>query len=77
MKIQLTKDEQNILSEIISKFEIQIGVRVAEEMTLDDDLADEIRNKCGEHLLQAEFDKNYEPTDKGKVLEALMNKLYL
>ena len=41
------------------------------------DLIDSIRDKCGEHLQVVGFDKDYNITKEGELLESLIDKFYL
>ncbi len=41
------------------------------------DVADEIRDLCGEQLQLVGFDENYQPTPEGKILESLIDKLFI
>jgi hypothetical protein len=42
-----------------------------------DDVADELRDLCTERLDTHGFDENYNPTEEGKKLESLIDKLYI
>ncbi len=48
-----------------------------ENKTISDDIADELRDLCTERLDTHGFDENYIPTEEGKKLEALIDKLYI
>ena len=48
-----------------------------ESKVISDDVADELRDLCSERLDTHGFDENYDPTDEGKKLEALIDKLYI
>lgn len=41
----------------------------------EDDLST-LRDQCLDYLLMVGFDKDYEPTEEGKILEELIDKLY-
>lgn len=43
----------------------------------DEDLLNDIREACGELLVTIGFTKDDEPTEDGKVLEGLMDKLFI
>ena len=47
------------------------------KIELSDDQADELRDCCTCKLDEIGFDENYEPSEKGKVLESLVDKLYI
>ena len=42
-----------------------------------EDQVDEIRDKCSERLQIVGFDKNYELTQEGKILEILIDKFFM
>ncbi len=44
---------------------------------ISDDIADELRDLCTERLDTHGFDENYNPTEEGKKLESLIDKLYI
>jgi len=46
-------------------------------LKISEDLADEIRNLCSEHLLLVGLDENYNPTFEGAILESLIDKLFV
>jgi len=56
------------------RLEILLSV---ENKAISDDIADELRDLCTERLDTHGFDENYNPTDEGKKLEALIDKLYI
>jgi len=43
---------------------------------LTDEEADSLRDACGEQLQRVGFDKDYEPTDEGTILEDLIDKFF-
>jgi hypothetical protein len=45
--------------------------------SISDDMADELRDLCTERLDTHGFDASYAPTEEGKTLEALIDKLFL
>ena len=49
----------------------------AQTKAIPDDVADELRDLCAERLDTHGFDENYNPTDEGKKLESLIDKLYI
>ena len=53
------------------------GLVSLENKTVPDDVADELRDLCAERLDMHGFDKSYNPTDEGKKLEALIDRLYI
>jgi hypothetical protein len=46
------------------------------DVLISDDLADELRDLCADRLDTHGFDLNYSPTEEGRKLEALIDKLY-
>ena len=52
-------------------------LRHAQDKTIPDDVADELRDFCTEKLDTHGFDINYKPTGLGKKLEELIDKLYI
>lgn len=47
------------------------------DKVIPDDFADALRDLCSDRLDTHAFDANYDPTDEGKKLEALIDKLYI
>lgn len=52
-------------------------LRDAQDKIIPDDVADQLRDFCTEKLDTHGFDINYEPTELGKKLEELIDKLYI
>jgi len=73
-KIILTNEESNFLLmyDLIPKNNNTVLV-----ITLTDEEADLLRDKCGELLQEIGFDINYNLTKEGKVLENLIDKLLI
>lgn len=46
------------------------------KISIAEDLAEEIRDKCGDQLQLVGFDKDYNPNEEGEILESLIDKLY-
>lgn len=46
-------------------------------LTLSDDDADALRDRCGDRLQTHGFDGNYAPTQDGRTLESLIDKLFI
>ncbi len=44
---------------------------------LDEEIADELRELCGERLQTHGFDDDYAPTDEGRELERLIDVLFV
>ena len=49
----------------------------SQDKKISDDTADELRDLCSEKLDTHGFDINYEPTELGKQLETLIDRLYI
>jgi len=65
MMLQLTPELNQVLGTI------------AEGGEIADDHADDLRDRCTDKLDEVGFDENYEPTENGRKLEALVDKLYI
>lgn len=84
MKVKLHKHhfdylKCNLFNERKDLFE-RIQFEYLEDITcleLDDELADEIRDWSGERLQLLGFDRDYELNKEGKVLEEIIELLYL
>ena len=46
-------------------------------ISVSEDLANEIRDLCGEQLQIAGFDEKYELTPEGEILESLIDKFFI
>ena len=55
----------------------QALLSIAKGGEISEDQADELSDYCTDRLDVIGFDENYEPTDVGKKLEALVDKLYV
>jgi len=64
--LSLSKDLRNLLNELISR----------NDKLISDDVADELRDLCADRLDAHGFDVDYNPTEEGKKLEMLIDKLY-
>lgn len=67
MMLQLTPDMSQVLK----------AKAKAEGGEITEDQADELRDCCTDKLDELGFDENYEPTEDGRKLEALVDKLYI
>ena len=84
-KIKLTISEYNYLlkTAFLSKHlkdELQKSAYPSNNETyleLDEELIDSIRDECGEYLQTIGFDKDYNITKEGELLESLIDKFYL
>ena len=52
-------------------------VENAYKLDVSEDLADEIRDLCGEQLHLVGFDEKYAATPEGKLLEDLVDKFWI
>lgn len=52
-------------------------LRYESNKSISDDMADELRDLCTERLDAHGFDASYAPTEEGKILEALIDKLFV
>ena len=55
----------------------QVLKAAVEGCEITDDQADELRDCCTDKLDEVGFDENYEPTEDGRKLEVLVDKLYI
>ena len=46
-------------------------------LSLSDDDADELRDRCGDRLQTQGFDEDYSTTEEGRILEELIDKLFI
>jgi hypothetical protein len=81
MRIKLSEKEIKLLREAIEKCEIKPTYKLLFLETnnyqlegLEDDLID-LRECCSDYLMLVGFDENYNPTEEGKILEDLIDKL--
>lgn len=79
MEIELTKQEfelintDNFLPKNISSFFSEKKLKY----NISDENASIIRDYCGDYLQEVGFDKNDNPTEKGLILENLIDKFYI
>ena len=84
MKIELNKEEYTYLchaSFLEDKYRKSLFSSQQDEdkysLNISEDEADEIRDLCGEQLQIVGFDKNYELTSEGEILECLLDKFFV
>ena len=79
--IKLKFEELRFILETLSlsaEQEKQIRKATADlKIELPDELADSLRDSCTERLDTHGFDKDYLPTPEGRVLEDLIDKLFI
>ena len=78
-KLALTADEVEYLSEVLGPTsqvpDLGHRLRAGQKLTVDE--IDLLRDECGERLQQVGFDEHYVPTSEGRVLETLIDKLFI
>jgi hypothetical protein len=84
-KVRLSMEESEYLSSIgflpnplREKLTRPIGVGQFDRMVeISEEDADLIRDLCSERLAVKGFDENYAPTNEGRILEDLIDKLFV
>ena len=83
MRIRLTNAERLMLAEVKTRFEWKGDLAFQEHKKciildgLDINAAIDLRELCSDYLTEVGFDKDYEPNAKGKLLESLVDKLFV
>ncbi|WP_321425756.1 hypothetical protein [uncultured Bacteroides sp.] len=79
---ELSKDEYDIIVNTILAEREDLLQQISAiskddiiEVVMDEDIGDEIRELAGD-IVGLHFDKNYEPTKIGGILESIIDKLY-
>jgi hypothetical protein len=80
MKIILSESELNVLKEAVklNNSSVKLEVNNNEFLISDsnkEDILDELREICSDYLQIVGFDNNYNITEKGQLLENLIDKL--
>lgn len=78
--IKISKGDAEFLLSRLQLTSIQKHVLTNTESTdgvINDEVADEIRDLCTDLLDRVGFDANYQPTQDGRRLEALIDKLFV
>lgn len=83
IEIKLSKEEYEFLIKFLLKDHKNISEKIAVKkvtdnsvfVLIDDDWADEIRELAGDEVA-LHFDKNYELTKTGRILESVIDKFY-
>jgi hypothetical protein len=52
-------------------------ITIKEGGSINEEQADELRDYCGEKLLEIGFDEKYNTNEKGRILEDLIDKLFI
>lgn len=82
-RFRLTNAEREMLNEVKKRFEGKGDLAFQEHETctvlhgLDKDAVIDLRELCSDYLTEVGFDKHYEPNAKGKLLETLVDKLFI
>jgi hypothetical protein len=84
MKIELSQKELDLINEALKQENspLKIDASRAKEnqlyvIDLSEDKVIEIREVCGDYLQIVGFDENYNPSEKGTILEGLIDKLFV
>jgi hypothetical protein len=84
LKIELNRNEYNYLCQesfLKGKYRKLLFSSKQDDdkysLKISEDQADEIRDLCGEQLQIIGFDKKYELTSEGKILESLVDKFFV
>jgi hypothetical protein len=83
MNIRLTFQQRDMLLEVKERFKWENKLELEEHPTcvvlknFDEDDAVDLRELCSDYLLEIGFDKEYAANEKGKLLESLVDKLYV
>lgn len=83
MKMRLTPQQSDLLIEVKEYFKWQQRLEFEEQPTcvvlkdLDENDAVDLRELCSDYLLEFGFDENYNANAKGKILEELVDMLYV
>lgn len=83
MKILISTSELEVLRDAVSAGKSKFTLTFEEDekngihLIIDEEQADELRDLCGDYLSVTGFDGEYRPTEKGLLLEGLIDKLYV
>ena len=83
MNLRLNSKHKSILIEVKEHFGWEGEFKFDEQPTciilkdLDENEAIDLRELCSDYLLEVGFDEEYVVNEKGKLLEALVDKLYV
>ncbi len=83
MNVRLTFQQRNMLLKVKERFKWENNLEFEEKPTCailknfyEDDAID-LRELCSDYLLEIGFDEEYAANEKGKLLESLVDKLYV
>ena len=77
--IRLSRDDADFLVAVLelpSALRQKLSDKGRQEISVSSDEANVLRDLCGERLQTHGFDKEYNPTEEGKRLENLVDKLF-
>lgn len=82
MRIAISKKEYLILAEIYDFDKNPNEIEVDNSgsfmyLVISEEFADELRDAVSETLVENGFDRDYEVTERGRLLEGLIDKLYI
>lgn len=83
MNVRLTSQQKNMLIKVKKRFKWGKKLNFEEQVTstllkgLDEYDAIDLRELCSDYLLEVGFDENYVVNEEGRVLEDLINILYV
>lgn len=77
MNITLSDQEKELINKLLTKNEFcNLDVEICDNyLQGSEEILNEFREKLANYLIQNEFDKYYMPTQHGKVLENLIDKI--
>lgn len=77
MKITLSVQEKELINKLLTTNEFcnfNLGIH-DNYLQGSEEILSEFREKLADYLIQNEFDANYMPTQQGKILENLIDKI--
>ena len=83
MNVRLTFQQKDVLLEVKKHFgwsknlEFKMQPTCVVLKSLDEDDAINLRELCSDYLLEVGFDEQYSANEKGKLLEELIDKLFV
>ncbi len=77
MKIILSDQEKELINKLLTKNEFcNLDIEICNNyLQGSEEILNEFREKLADYLIQNEFDEDYMPTQQGKVLENLIDKI--
>lgn len=83
MNIRLTYQQKDMLFKVKKYFKWEKEIDFDDQLTsivikrLEDDDVIDLRELCSDYLLEVGFDEEYVANEEGKILEELIDKLYI